>query len=740
MAFQPRLSEPRNNIKWWISTSSHSGGVNPVTAVKGNSVMPSPVGYVHGRFDEILNNVSMLSCGSPGQLYISTEDGYQRGTNPQLGAVVCWSGSTDNGHVAIVEKIHADGSIVTSECTLLSGWKLETRKPPTYRLNNETSRIFQGFIYNPAIRGTTDKASEFLAVAKSHIGDTSAWSIKTSKLQSSGWSAMFVVACAVSTNLINKLFYKSASATTLIEMSTSMNMGTWLSSSETPQKCDIVSFRFTPKSTDTSFTSDKLGIVSDVTNDVVECIVGDSSGRVSSLKYNRTNKCIAGYYRPNWIAEGANVLNFSDYRINSTYQIESTSQDCFMKEVGYLNSRYEPSIAASDLRLCCMDYTDLLSKIYEKVDSSFQKMLGSDKKQSCSDMDPVNLTNMLGHASINENGKITGGKLGDQTGKEVCIRSWYAHGWNKVLRHPDASVRSRLVVACQAGCNNEHIGYDQSYRKTLQSRAKEVGWDLSKVTTDCATDCSAFMTVCAICAGLHQLELSWPPTTSNMCGIFSSTAGFQVLTDPKYLNSPDYLYPGDILVHEGKHTAMALGYGAQTEFYKSTYTAVEPDQATRIVVAYGMSKGLNLAASCAIAANIKHESGFRTNAVGDHGTSFGLCQWHLGRGDEMKSYVGADWSTNFTGQLDFLWYELTNKSGYVKNVYNPILAVSDDVNGVSAACFAWVDKFEVPVGHSDYNSATNVKRRQSALEIYAGMKKYYIDLKPGKISNGTLTV
>ena len=30
----------------------------------------------------------------------------------------------------------------------------------------------------------------------------------------------------------------------------------------------------------------------------------------------------------------------------------------------------------------------------------------------------------LAHASIDENGKVSGGAAGDQTGKEVCIRSW----------------------------------------------------------------------------------------------------------------------------------------------------------------------------------------------------------------------------------------------------------------------------------------------------------------------------
>lgn len=39
------------------------------------------------------------------------------------------------------------------------------------------------------------------------------------------------------------------------------------------------------------------------------------------------------------------------------------------------------------------------------------------------------------HASINEFGKITGGKPGDQTGKEICVRSYYNKPWISVLRY-----------------------------------------------------------------------------------------------------------------------------------------------------------------------------------------------------------------------------------------------------------------------------------------------------------------
>ena len=45
--------------------------------------------------------------------------------------------------------------------------------------------------------------------------------------------------------------------------------------------------------------------------------------------------------------------------------------------------------------------------------------------------------NNIVHASLNENGGIKNGQPGDQTGKEICIRSYYNHknGWNYHLRY-----------------------------------------------------------------------------------------------------------------------------------------------------------------------------------------------------------------------------------------------------------------------------------------------------------------
>ena len=83
-----------------------------------------------------------------------------------------------------------------------------------------------------------------------------------------------------------------------------------------------------------------------------------------------------------------------------------------------------------------------------------------------------------------------------------------------------------------------------------------------------------------------------------------------------------------------------------------------PDQA----IAFFMSKGLTRAQAAGIAANLSCESNFNPSAVGDGGTSFGIAQWHAGRGDEMKSWTKANGysSTSFKGQCEFLWHELNS--------------------------------------------------------------------------------
>lgn len=178
----------------------------------------------------------------------------------------------------------------------------------------------------------------------------------------------------------------------------------------------------------------------------------------------------------------------------------------------------------------------------------------------------------IGHASISEHGTING-SAGDQNGKEVKISTFYVAtgNWTCVLR-PNAEYAEKIAKACEKGCANNNIGYSQNNRNTAHSKAKAVGYDLAKITEKCNTDCSAFMTLCAIAGGVKELEyVGNAPTTSTMADKFSKTKKFTKLTDHKYISSGTYLKRGDILVKAGKHTVMVLDDGSKANVVQKYY-------------------------------------------------------------------------------------------------------------------------------------------------------------------------
>ena len=54
---------------------------------------------------------------------------------------------------------------------------------------------------------------------------------------------------------------------------------------------------------------------------------------------------------------------------------------------------------------------------------------------------------IIGSARHDENGKLSGGKAGDQTGREVCTQNFYVHskGWY-IMRAKDAAVAEALAI------------------------------------------------------------------------------------------------------------------------------------------------------------------------------------------------------------------------------------------------------------------------------------------------------
>ena len=173
-----------------------------------------------------------------------------------------------------------------------------------------------------------------------------------------------------------------------------------------------------------------------------------------------------------------------------------------------------------------------------------------------------NMSVKVGHASIDERKKIKGGAAGDQTGGEVCTRNWYSKPWSYVLRPTRAELAEKSAVACEQGCANSKIGYDQNQRNNLHTQAKKVGFDLSKITVACECDCSSFMHVCALAGGANIPYGSNGATTSTMKSKFTANGDYEVLTNSKYLTSDKYLKRGDILVKPGSHTVMVLGNGS----------------------------------------------------------------------------------------------------------------------------------------------------------------------------------
>ena len=168
---------------------------------------------------------------------------------------------------------------------------------------------------------------------------------------------------------------------------------------------------------------------------------------------------------------------------------------------------------------------------------------------------------IIAHASINEQGKISGGSLGDQTKKEVCTRTWYNKPWGCVIRFIDKDMREKVAQCMEKAAANDHIGYDQNRRNTLLNLARKYNYDPSKVTENCATDCSALVSLACIYAGIPESKLVYngnSATTRTLWQILKSTGEVDVFTTPNYTQKSDKLLRGDILLKEGAHVVVVI--------------------------------------------------------------------------------------------------------------------------------------------------------------------------------------
>ena len=141
------LSDSDCQLEYWAYSASGNPFQRNWDMAGGNCTW-----YAYGRAWELLGYKPALSLNGAHKWY-TYNDGYERGSEPRLGAIACWSDSSNTvGHVAVVEAINGD-EITLSE----SGWSytksyFQTVTKNKYDLDfsvGGVTRHFQGYIYLP---------------------------------------------------------------------------------------------------------------------------------------------------------------------------------------------------------------------------------------------------------------------------------------------------------------------------------------------------------------------------------------------------------------------------------------------------------------------------------------------------------------------------------------------------------------------------------------------------------------
>lgn len=172
--FIPRTTAPAADDPRYIANHHGYDGYNPFP-IEGpdGSTLPNCTGYAYGRFSEEMGtNNCNIQLNNATDWFAATGDGYSRGQEPKLGAIICWQtwGGHTLGHVGIVEKIGRDSNgnitVIHVSYSAYNGARFTYRAniyPPYYKY--KTDCALQGFIYNPIEFLETDYAA-ILAAAQ----------------------------------------------------------------------------------------------------------------------------------------------------------------------------------------------------------------------------------------------------------------------------------------------------------------------------------------------------------------------------------------------------------------------------------------------------------------------------------------------------------------------------------------------------------------------------------------------
>lgn len=157
-----RTTRPEENNKYYLLQKFGGYAQGIAGSNGGKTVLPNCAGYAACRFNEYNQTGGMKYFAWWRNAEYFYEDGKKQGlkvgSTPKAGAILCWEGiGAAAGHVAFVEEVKADGSIITSE-SAWGGTAFYTmhryREGGNWGMNTKAYK-FTGFIYSPEPTGKT---------------------------------------------------------------------------------------------------------------------------------------------------------------------------------------------------------------------------------------------------------------------------------------------------------------------------------------------------------------------------------------------------------------------------------------------------------------------------------------------------------------------------------------------------------------------------------------------------------
>lgn len=153
--------------------------------------------------------------------------------------------------------------------------------------------------------------------------------------------------------------------------------------------------------------------------------------------------------------------------------------------------------------------------------------------------------------------------------------------------------------------------------------------------------------------------------------------------------------------------------GAREEFINAAADENATGERSKYIQQKLMSMGFTASAAAGVVGNLVQESGLRTDAIGDNGTSGGLAQWHNERLDALKRFAaarGKEW-TDLDTQIEFLAEEM-------RTSYADTYAKMQNAELPEIAGQIMTDEYEIP----DPASANYAQRQANARAAYEAMQ------------------